>query len=172
MLHRVLSFKNIPEMKRLILYLFTILVTAAFLLTSYHSHAQSAAINDTVPATKVYVLKVRPGFTQSQNDSVVILKSDTLSQWEKFRKQSMEKIKDNEHRIAELKASIANGGDGIKLSYQKTINEAERKNDSLRNRLDYYTDEKKEKLELFKQKFDDDINAITRSIRSIKIKSN
>ncbi|MEJ0101552.1 MAG: hypothetical protein WDO19_02860 [Bacteroidota bacterium] len=160
-------------MKKSILCLIILLFTAADLLTCYHSQAQpSPAINDTVPETNRYVLKTRSGLTQIQNDSLAVLKSDTLSLWEKFRKQSIEKIKDNENRIAELKTSIANGGDGVKLSYQKTINEAERKNDSLRNRLDYYTDEKNEKLELFKQKFNDDINAITKSLRSIKIKSN
>ena len=158
-------------MKKLILC-FVIIQFVAGLISPRHSHAQqSTAIKDTASRTNHYSLKPRPRSDQSPHDSLAVLKSDTLILWETFRKQSIEKIKNNENRISELKTIIANGGDGVKLSDQKTINEAERRNDSLRNRLDYYRDEKNENLELFKQKFKDDINAVTKSIRSIKIKS-
>jgi len=56
----------------------------------------------------------------------------------------------------------------LKDSYGKTIINLAQRNETLKKRLGDYKEDEKENLESFKQRFNKDINEITKAIRGIK----
>jgi len=61
-------------------------------------------------------------------------------------------------------------GENMKNNYEQTVSELERRNENLKKRLLDYKDDEKENMQTFKQKFNKDINAVTKSISDIKLK--
>jgi len=81
-----------------------------------------------------------------------------------------EKIEANEKRIIELKTTATSKEEKMKENYKKTISELERKNEDLKKNLANYKNDENGDWQSFKQKFNKEIDAVTKSIRSIKLK--
>lgn len=152
------------EMKKIILRsAVTGLLSMLFLIA-----CQSASDRSTV-IKKENIADAEEDLTYSLNDSLAGVISDSLTLWERFKKESTERINDNKMRIASLKASIAGKADDVKADYQKNIAVLEAKNDELKRKLIEYKNDKKEDLETFKQKMNNDINDVARSLKNFKI---
>ena len=104
------------EMKKIILRsAVTGLLSMLFLIA-----CQSASDRSTV-IKKEKIADAEEDLTYSMNDSLAGVISDSLTLWERFKKESTERINDNKMRIASLKASIAGKADDVKADYQKNI---------------------------------------------------
>jgi len=147
-----------------------VFITGCLLITQDGNAGETTALKDTVPPAKTYVLNERKYFAISFNDSLSPLITDTLTLWQKFKAASEQRIDSNDRRIAELKTNLADKEDKLKDGYGKTITGLEQRNETLKKSLGDYKEDEKESLESFKQRFNKDINEITKAIRGIKFK--
>jgi cell shape-determining protein MreC len=85
----------------------------------------------------------------------------------KFRKESEEKIADNEMRIAECTASLEREKNEATQADKVKVAELEQKNRDLRKRMDNYQENGNENWQSFKREFDHDINELAISLRDI-----
>lgn len=158
-------------MKNIISNLATIGLFSGILLIACDSSAKKVALaKDKVQIDDENFVAAKEDLKQSLEDSLTLVQRDSLTSWQKFKKESEEKISDNEKRITELKAGIAGKSKDIKAGYKKSINDLNLKNDSLKTRISDYKDDKKESLENFKEKINSDINDISESLKRIKVK--
>jgi len=157
-------------MKKTILQTATgLFIMGSALFTQDVNAQRTATIKDTAELPKTYSLNARKNLVLAFNDSLPV-KNDTLTQWQQFKAQSEEKIEANEKRIIELKTTAINKEEKMKENYKKTISELERKNEDLKKNLANYKNDENGDWQSFKQKFNKEIDAVTKSIRSIKLK--
>ena len=156
-------------MKKTILGLLITGFISTSILTSCHSPAEKVMeAKDELSEAKDEVVKAKVDLKESLKDSFTRVQSDSLAGWKKFRKEMEEKINDNEKQLAELRTSIDDRYKDMKADYQKAVGNLEQKNENLKNRLANFKDYKKESLNAFKQRFNNDINEVTRSVKNIK----
>ena len=156
-------------MKKTILIAATfVFITGCLLIAQDGNAGETMSLKDTVPPAKTYVLNERKYFALSFKDSLSSSAIDTLTLWQKFKAASELRIDSNDRRIAELKTNMADKEDKLKDSYGKTIINLEQRNETLKKRLGDYKEDEKENLESFKQRFNKDINEITKAIQGIK----
>ena len=156
-------------MKKTILIAATfVFITGCLLIAQDGNAGETMSLKDTVPPAKTYVLNERKYFALSFKDSLSPAITDTLTLWQKFKAASEQRIDSNDRRIAELKTNMADKEDKVKNSHGKTITGLEQRNETLKKSLGDYKEDEKENLESFKQRFNKDINEITKAIRGIK----
>ena len=80
--------------------------------------------------------------------------------WDKFRTDAREKIKESDDSIAAFKKKVEKLKGKMKEKYDREAAVMERKNDTLKVRLDTYKDEGKEKWEDFKIHFNHDMEVV------------
>jgi hypothetical protein len=80
--------------------------------------------------------------------------------WEKFKADAREKIKASDDSIAAFKKKAEKFKGKMKVKYDRKVAILERKNDTLKVRLNTYKDEGKEKWEDFKTHFNHDMDEI------------
>jgi uncharacterized protein YPO0396 len=97
------------------------------------------------------------------------LRHDSTSEWQKFKKNSEKQIAKNDKRISELNESIAKESNDKKADLQASVNDLKKKNDDLKSQLAAYKESTKENFDVFKEKFDNGLNSVTKSIKDIKI---
>ena len=168
----ILHFPKKIQMKKTISNLaITGFITVTF-LTACNSPAVKVEIaKDKVKDAKENVAEAKIELKQSVKDSIAKVQSDSLNLLQKFRKESDEKINDNEKKMVELNKNILTAKKDLKASYQKSVNDLERRNDNLKARLAGYKDDQKENFEAFKNKFNSDMDEVTKSLNEIHIKS-
>ena len=94
------------------------------------------AANDNVSAAK-----------QDLNQAI----KDSLTEYQKFKKESDERIMAFDKNIAELKVKIANEKKENKARYEKKLNGLEQQNRKMKKDLEEYKEEGKEKLYFVKK---------------------
>jgi hypothetical protein len=92
--------------------------------------------------------------------------------WEKFKADAREKIKQSDDSIATLKKRISKFDRKMKLKYDKDVAQIERKNDTLKIRLDNYRQEGKDKWEDFKIHFNHDMNEVKTWLKDSTVLTN
>jgi hypothetical protein len=80
--------------------------------------------------------------------------------WDKFKSDAREKIKESDDSIAAFKTRVEKFKGKTKEKYDREAALLERKNDTLKVRLDTYKDEGKEKWEDFKMHFNHDMEEV------------
>jgi len=95
-------------------------------------------------------------------------KAATAEQWIAFKSEAEVKIKENETRIAELKAKKMKPGKVLDSVYQKRIEELEHKNNNLRMKITDY-DSKQSDWESFKSEFNHDMDELGNAFKDLTI---
>jgi hypothetical protein len=105
--------------------------------------------------------------SQAYKDSVAqanTIVADTTStvktDWEKFKSDASEKIRQNEDTIATFKEKIAKENSKIKAKYEKVIARMEERNKEMKAKLEDFKAEDKVKFEKFKVDFDNSMDTL------------
>ena len=94
-------------------------------------------------------------------------KADYTAEWQKFKTESEAQIKVNDDKIDELKAKMDKVGTKTKAKYKKAVVELKEKNHALKEKLDTYKDEGETKWQEFKTNFNNDLNAVGKTISDL-----
>lgn len=146
-------------MKKTILTLAVIAFTVGSFSTAFAQEPDKAsekARQDLVVAQKD-VADSKQELKQAQKDSV--------AEYQQYKKESEEKIKSNEKSIAELKANLSQVNEANKAAYQKSVGELEQKNTELKKQLVDYNYEDQSNWDIFKIKFNQELDSLISSIK-------
>lgn len=90
---------------------------------------------------------------------------------ENYRKESAERIAENDTTIAEYKIRVAEQKKSLKAEYLKKITALETQNSDMKMRMENYKEEGKEKWEIFKTEYTHDMDAMTQAFRNLTEKN-
>lgn len=96
-------------------------------------------------------------------------KTDAISEFQKFRKESEIKIKSFDNRIGDLKVTFYQNKIKNKEAYQDNLNLLEQKNDNLNVKLAEYNVKEQNKWASFKLEFNHDLDEIGKSLKDFAI---
>ena len=91
-------------------------------------------------------------------------KKDSVSDYQKFKKESEAKIQKNETAIAALKTKKANDNKEVQEKYNKNVADLEQKNNDLRVKMQNCNGEDKGAWASFKHGFNEDMDKLGKSI--------
>jgi hypothetical protein len=109
--------------------------------------------------------KARKDVTNAKKD-LKEAKIDSAADFQKFKLDAEAKIRENEKKIAQLKAKKVNESQEVKDDYDKKVAALERRNTELRERINQ-ANPKTSGWTSFKRKFNQDMESLERSIRDI-----
>jgi len=144
-------------MKKSILLLAAFTFITGAILTSCNTPAQKAenAQDDVIEANK----------------EVEKVNQEYLADMKNYRKQMADKIEANDQSIAEFKASIENEKAEAKAGYTEKIAVLEKKNSDMKMKMDNYKEEGKEKWEVFKVEFNNDMDNLGKTFKDLTVKN-
>jgi len=87
-------------------------------------------------------------------------KIDSAEDFHKFKKEAESKIKENQAKIAELKAKKSNDGKEVKKKYDKKVLALEQKNNELKNKIKKADDTKTNMWTSFKRGFNREMDEL------------
>jgi len=87
--------------------------------------------------------------------------------WEKFKKESEEKIQINENRIAIFKEKMKKNGAKIKAAYNKEISNLEETNKEMKKTLNNYKNDGKNVWEDFKTGFNNAMDKLGKAVNDL-----
>jgi hypothetical protein len=91
--------------------------------------------------------------------------------WLKFKRENDTDIAENELRINELRKQVGKANTGFRASYNVRIDELERRNNELRNRIDNYRDQGDAKWAAFKNGSKRDMDNLKSLLKKTTIKN-
>ncbi len=94
-------------------------------------------------------------------------KSDSIAEYKEFRKVSMNKISENETKIAEMKKKQKVENKESQAKYDERINLIERKNISLQRRVDEYRADGNTNWAIFKKEFNEEMNYLQKTFAKV-----
>ena len=89
-------------------------------------------------------------------------------EWRVFKAETELKIKENEKRIAELRAKMKNSGKTFDAMYEKNIDTLEQRNKDLRNRMTGYESNQSD-WEAFKREFNHDMDELGQALKDLTV---
>jgi hypothetical protein len=154
--------KKNKKMKKTI---FTLAITAFIAGTVFTSCESS------VKKTDIAEEKVQDAKNNELDAQINLNKAqqDSIAEYKQFKKESEEKLAQNEKSIAEFKTRIAKEKKENKAEYEKKLAELEQKNTDMKKVLDDYKNEGKDKWTSFKTKFNHDMDEITNAMKNVTI---
>ena len=96
------------------------------------------------------------------------IKVATTEEWTAFKIESEGKIKDNEIRIAELKAKKNKPGKTFDKLYEERIETLEQKNMEMRARINTYENSQSD-WETFKREFNHDMDELGKALKDLTV---
>jgi predicted RNase H-like nuclease (RuvC/YqgF family) len=90
-----------------------------------------------------------------------------LTEWQAFKKEAVKKIEANQKRIEAFKEKMTKAGSKVKANYNKEVAVLEQKNQDLKKKLDEYKDDGQNNWEEFKTNFNNDMDAIGKTITDL-----
>lgn len=87
--------------------------------------------------------------------------------WQEFKSNAELKINANEKRIGEFKVKIKTSSKEVKAKYDKEVIVLEQKDIDLKNKINEYKFESKDKWEEFKRVFNNDMEVVGKSIKDL-----
>ena len=132
------------------------LVLSAALFTNCDSAAEK------VDSAKVDVQDANKNLKEAQQNAA------KEAEWQTFKTETLVKIKDNETRIADLKAKLKQSGQKFDAAYAKKIDELEAKNIALQQKLGVY-EKSQSDWEAFKREFNHDMDEIGRAFQDLAV---
>ena len=107
--------------------------------------------------------------TQDLHDATQEARAEWKASWVSFKNDFDKDLADNEASIATLRAEVARIDESYQSKYNETLDEAERKNKELRDRVNNYKDEGDAKWELFKTDATRDLDDLKAGIKNMAI---
>lgn len=98
-------------------------------------------------------------------------RAEWQADWLAFKTDINKKVADNERRILELRSEVARLDVRYQSEYSTNLDEVERRNNELRERVNNSTDEGDARWEAFKTDVGRDFDNLKTSIENIKIRS-
>ena len=97
---------------------------------------------------------------------------DSISEYQKFKKESEIKIKDNEQSITDLKVKHSKMTAKDNANYQEKVSALEAKNNNLKKKLtDYNKDGEQDKWTSFKNEFNHDMNELGKALKDFTVRN-
>lgn len=100
----------------------------------------------------------------------VARRAATEQEWQAFKDSTNATIKQNEIRIAEMKAELKKTGKTIDSEYSKKIQELEEKNKEIKNKLEVYKNDTNSDWQSFKKEFRHDMDDLGQSLKNFTVK--
>ena len=94
-------------------------------------------------------------------------RQDSITEYQKFKKEAEEKIIAYEKIISEFKIKIAKEKKENKVIYEKKLAELEQKNSDMKKKLDDYKEVGEDKWESFKTNFDKDMDELGKAFNNL-----
>jgi hypothetical protein len=94
-----------------------------------------------------------------------------LADIENYRIETANRIAANDESIAEFKTRMEHQKKAVKADYRKKIAELEEKNKEMKQRMDNYKEEGKEKWQIFKTEFSHDMDELGKAFKDLTIKN-
>lgn len=120
------------------------------------------------PAKKVEAAK--ENVTEAQKD-LEKANEEYQVEIENYRKETLQKITDNDKIIADFKVKIEHEKKDIKVEYEKRVDELAKKNIEMKKKLDDYKADGKEKWEKFKAEFSHDMDELGQAFKDLTVKN-
>jgi predicted RNase H-like nuclease (RuvC/YqgF family) len=115
------------------------------------------------------VAKESTGETKPDSQAVQAAYSD---EWQTFKSESEQKIRDNENSIAAFKEKMKKSGAKIKAKYNKEIVKLEKANRGLKKKLEEYKNDGKVAWADFKTGFNNDMDKIGKAVKDLTSDNN
>jgi 3-dehydroquinate dehydratase len=112
---------------------------------------------------KENVIEARVDLYNARNDSV--------TEYQKFKKDAEEKIIAQNKSITEFKARISKEKKENRAKYEKKLAELEQKNSDLKKKLDDYKDDGQDKWTSFKIEFNHDMDELGKAFKDLTVKN-
>lgn len=150
-------------MKKLVLSVAVIAFVAGTLSTSFGQVADKEAV------------KARENLKEEKKDVVdakqdlKIAKIDSISEYQKFTKESDIKFKANEKCITDLRAAITKGNSKELAADQKKVGLLEVKNNTMKKELADYKLLGQAEFKTFKTKFNRDLDELGKELKDFKV---
>jgi len=151
-------------MKKTIFFLATTLCIAGTILTGCQSSASKVENAEN---------KLRDANNEAAEAELNLNETvqDSISDYEKFKKESDAKILANEKSIAKFKARIAVEKMENKAEYEESLLKLEQKNSDMKKKLDDYKDDGQNKWTSFKHEFNHDMDELGKAFNGLTVKN-
>ncbi|MBK5285821.1 MAG: hypothetical protein JJE25_10505 [Bacteroidia bacterium] len=156
-------------MKKIIFTLAVAMVVAGTILSPVNSSAQREP--DGRMKVRVIASNFSPNNVETAELKTPVAQQDSLSDFQKFKKESNEEINNNENRIASLRADLKNEKHEARERDEKKIDALERSNRDLKKKLDDYKDNGKSDWREFKTEFKYDLEGIGHAFKDIGVRN-
>jgi len=115
------------------------------------------------PGTKT-VEQVKAKSTELSRYDQIHNPLDSIIDYLEYKSEVVKKIRQNEHKIANMKERINVGEMGTETNYLKPLDDLEQRNIDLSSRIQQYKEGAPQNWEAFKHQFNKDINEIDKTI--------
>jgi uncharacterized protein YaiE (UPF0345 family) len=118
---------------------------------------------------KVAWADFKTGFNDDMDKIGKAVKDLTVysDEWQQFKSESEQKIKDNENSIAAFKVKMEKSGTEMKAKYNKEIANLEKANRRMKKKLEEYKNAGKTAWENFKTGFNNDMDKIGKAVKDL-----
>lgn len=96
-------------------------------------------------------------------------KAANIEEWETFKSNSEDKIRDMEISIAELKVKIKKSGSKLDALYEKKINTLEQNSKDLKAKIEASTNKSQSDLESFRREFSHDMDELGQALKDLTV---
>jgi hypothetical protein len=145
----------------------TLAITSMLVAGSVFTSCKSPAQKEDAAQAKVEDAQQDLNAAQDKADAAT-LKVATAEEWKIFKTESEIKIRDNEIRIAELKAKMKKPGKVFDSMYEKRIDALEQQNRDLRLRMETY-EKSQSDWETFKAEFNHDMDELGKALKDLTV---
>jgi len=145
----------------------TLAVAGMLIVGIIFTGCQSSSQKESSAQNKVN--EARQDLKDAQNDAKTeAQKVAGAEEWKEFKNDSEIKIRNNEIRIAELKAKMKKPGTTLDPIYEKRIDTLEKKNRELKARVDNY-EKSQSDWETFKREFNHDMDELGQALKDFAV---
>lgn len=125
------------------------------------------------PAQKYSTALADPFYTgpdlKTAFETVFYMQQAIISdEWNAFRKESLEKIRSNEMRIAELNVQLNKPGTKLDTLYKKRFQSLEKQNNEMKTRLEVYSKNQSD-WENFKRGYNQDMDELLKALKDLSV---
>lgn len=147
--------------------IFTLAIAGTLMAGIIFTGCQSPAQKESSAQHKVN--EARQDLKDAQDDANAEAKEVAgAEEWKEFKNDSEIKIRNNEIRIAELKAKMNKPGTTLDPLYEKRIDTLEKKNRDLKARIDDY-EKSHSDWETFKREFNHDMDELGQALKDFTV---
>lgn len=96
-------------------------------------------------------------------------KQEYMEDLAKYRKETAERIAENEKIAADFRVRIVNEKKDAKAAYEIKLADLERKNTEMKNKIDGYHSDSKDSWQAFKAEFNRDMDELGKSFKNLTV---